>query len=164
MLDGTSSTAATRRTRASAVGVLAALAIAVAVGTPGASHAQEAGVQVTPDTDRILVSKDINQERWAITRNDDGTVTGNVFPLGGGPPSFVWCEQLDGDDDDDDFFDDFIDFIDDLIGDDDDGDDGTDDELTFSCFGAGPCTDTPCTEDEWTFIADVTLPESFFRP
>ena len=31
-------------------------------------------------------------------------------------------------------------------------------------FGADRCDDAPCTMDEWSFIADVALPESFFRP
>lgn len=151
-----------------ALGVLALVAVLAAAGSAFAQDG-EAGVQVTPDAERILVSKDVNAERWAITRNDDGTVTGNVFPLDGGPPSFVWCEQAGRDDDDffDDFIDDFEDFIDDLIDGNGDGDgdgDGVDDELMFSCFGAGPCAEQPCTEDQWTFIADVTLPESFFRP
>jgi hypothetical protein len=146
-----------------AVSALAVLGLAAVIGTAATGAAQDggSGVQVTPDAERVLVSKDVGDERWVITRNDDGTVTGNVVPLDGGPPSFVWCEQLGGDDDD--LFDDFIDFIGDLIGGDDD-DDGSDDELTLACAGAGPCSDEPCTADEWSFIADVTLPESFFRP
>lgn len=150
------------RPRPGLVTVLALLSFAVAAGMPRASLAQsDTGVQVTPDTNRVLVSKDVGDERWAITRNDDGTVTGNVFRSDGGDPSFVWCEQTGGDDDD--FFDDFLDFLDDLIGDDDD-DDGNDDELQYRCFGADRCENTPCTTDEWSFIADVSLPESFFRP
>ena len=119
------------------------------------------GVQVTPDTNRVLVSKDVGNERWAITRNDDGTVTGNVFPRDGGPPSFVWCESLD-DDGFGGFGDFWDDFIDDLIGDDDD-DDGND-QLRYACSGADACPSSPCDDDQWSFIADVTLPRSFFEP
>ena len=153
---------AAHHARPALVAALALLAFALAAATPRAACAQsDAGVQVTPDTNRVLVSKDVGDERWAIGRNDDGTVTGNVFRSDGGDPSFVWCEQTGGDDDD--FFDDFIDFLDDLIGNDDD-DDGNDDQLQYSCFGADRCDDAPCTADEWSFIADVSLPESFFRP
>lgn len=119
------------------------------------------GVQVSPDAKRVLVSKDVGNERWSITRNDDGTVTGNVFASDGGQPSFVWCEPLD--DDDFDFGDFWDDLIDDLIGDDDD-DGSANDELRYACSGADACTDSPCSIDEWSFISEVTLPESFFRP
>lgn len=58
------------------------------------SESVGAGVQVTRDGARALVSKDVGAERWAITRNsDDGTVTGNVFFSGGGEPAFLWCEE-----------------------------------------------------------------------
>jgi hypothetical protein len=95
-----------------------------------------AGVQITPDGLLALISKDVGAERWAITRNPDGTVTGNVFRPSGGEPSFVWCEQT--------------------------GSDGS--EVTMACSGANRCTTEACSTDEWSFIADVTLPESFFRP
>src|SRR5262245_1237489 len=53
---------------------------------------RQSGVQISPDGKRVLISKDVGDERWAITLNDDNTVTGNVFPQDGGPPQFVWCE------------------------------------------------------------------------
>jgi hypothetical protein len=71
--------------------VVAALPIlAWAADAAGAS-----GAQVTPDGRRALISKDVGGQRWAINRNQDGTVTGNVFFPGGGPPQFVFCPERD---------------------------------------------------------------------
>src|SRR6185295_6189555 len=62
---------------------------------PSGGVARGSGIQITPDELRILISKDVADERWAITRNlDDLTVTGNVFFPEGGPPLFVFCEQI----------------------------------------------------------------------
>jgi hypothetical protein len=101
-----------------------------------------AGVQVTPDGVRTLVSKDVNGERWAITANEDGTVTGNVFRTDGGAPQFVWCERL--------------------------GDNGNPDpsavQIRYSCSGAGICSSLECPAGQWSEIGDVTLPGSFFLP
>jgi len=101
------------------------------------------GLQITPDAARrTLISKDVGVERWAITENPDGSVTGNVFPSNGGEPSFVFCSRT--------------------------GDDGNPDPsavlIDFACSGADRCTAEPCTADQWTFISDVTLPGSFFLP
>jgi hypothetical protein len=52
--------------------------------------AQSRGVQLTPDGRRLLVSKDVGAERWAITRNEDGSVTGNVYRPAGAP-AFLYC-------------------------------------------------------------------------
>jgi hypothetical protein len=99
--------------------------------------AAQSGVQITPDGGQILISKDVGAERWAIALNaEDGTVTGNVFFPDGGPPQFVWCEELSR----------------------------AGENVTLACFGAEACPLAPCFEHEWGFIADVTLPESFFRP
>lgn len=57
-------------------------------------YAETRGMQITPDGKRVLVNKDVGDERWSITRNDDGTVTGNVFRRGGGEPAFVYCRPL----------------------------------------------------------------------
>jgi hypothetical protein len=71
--------------------------LAVIVLTPTTAAAQSRGMQITPDSQRILVNKDIGSERWAITQNqDDQTVTGNVFQSGGGSPSFIFCEPNGG--------------------------------------------------------------------
>lgn len=150
-----------------------ALVAALALATAGDVHAQgrRSGLQVTPDGDSVLISKDVNNERWTIVRDeDDGTITGNVFPNDGGPPTFIWCERADDDDDDIGNF--IDDFIDDIIGDDndfdfdfdDDGEDDTSDEILFSCFAAGSCVEAPCDADQWQFVADVSLPASFFLP
>jgi hypothetical protein len=104
---------------------------------PALVTAQESGLQVTPDRNQVLISKDVGEERWAIVRNQDGTVSGNVFFPEGGPPLFVWCEPTE---------------------------DSQDDPITFSCFGADACPAAPCDEAEWEFIAEVELPASFFEP
>lgn len=64
-----------------------------------AGGARSSGVQVAPDGGPTLVSKDVAGDRWAIARNDDGTVTGNIFPEGGGEPEFVFCEETGLEDD-----------------------------------------------------------------
>lgn len=101
------------------------------------SASAQSGLQITPDGQRTLISKDLAAQRWAITLNaDDGTVTGNVFAADGGPPSFVWCSETAR----------------------------TDADITFACSGADPCPLAPCPADEWSFIAEATLPHSFFQP
>lgn len=99
------------------------------------------GVQLTPDTKRILVSKDLAGERWAITCEDDGTITGNVY-RSAEEPAFVWCDPQ--------------------------SDDGNADPYArlyiLSCYGADRCPTQPCGPDQWAFIADVTLPGSFCLP
>jgi hypothetical protein len=72
------------------VGSLLAIA-----GTAATAAAQTRGVQFTPDGKRVLVNKDVGSERWAITRNENGTVTGNVFRSDGGDPAFVFCSPLE---------------------------------------------------------------------
>jgi len=94
------------------------------------------GLQITPDQKLALISKDVGEQRWAITRNDDGTVTGNVFFPGGGDPQFVWCEPNG------------------VAGDD----------VPLRCLGAAACAaGTACSSADWTLIAEVSLPASFFR-
>lgn len=97
------------------------------------AHAQS-GTRLTPDGKRALVSKDIAGQRWAISRNPDGTVTGNVFFPGGGTPQFVFCTQSAT----------------------------TGGDVVLSCSGAGACPLAECRADEWTFVAEVTLPLTFF--
>ncbi len=56
------------------------------------------GIVRSADGRQILVNKDVNGQRWAISKNlDTGTLTGNVFSAGGSAPSFVFCEPLGGD-------------------------------------------------------------------
>lgn len=122
--------------RSIALGVLA-LSL-VAVWGPDA-EAQESRAELTPDGAQVLVNKDVGGERWAIARNllDGGTVTGNVFPEGGGEPAFLWCEDLS----------------------DDSGGD-----LALSCFSAPRCETPLCSARDWVFVSDVVLPRSFFDP
>jgi hypothetical protein len=106
-----------------------------------ASHAgvaqRESGVQVTPDGKRTLISKDVGGARWAITRNDDATVTGNVFYTDGRPPDFVFCAETGGDAA----------------------------NVTLRCRLAAPCPLAPCAPESWVDIAgEVELPRSFFSP
>src|SRR5690606_28388071 len=98
--------------------------------------AAQTGVQVTRDGKRTLVSKDVGAERWAITLNEDGSVTGNVFRSDGGEPSFVACTEVSREGD----------------------------EITFDCSGADRCPAAPCDASEWTFIARVPLSATFFEP
>ena len=99
--------------------------------------ASSSGVQITPDQARVLVSKDVGAERWAITRHmDDKTVTGNVFSGAGSAPKFVWCEET--------------------------GESAGD--VSLRCYGADACESAPCTSDQWVMIGPVTLPLSFFAP
>jgi len=102
-----------------------------------------AGLQITPDGKRTLVSKDVGSERWAITLNaDDGSVTGNVFKSDGSEPSFVWCQWI--------------------------YDDGNPDpeqrRLTFACSGADACPGPSCPAGQWVALATVQLPYAFFLP
>jgi subtilisin family serine protease len=116
-----------------------ATARAAAAGGAGTTPS---GLQITPDQKRTLISKDVGDQRWAITRNPDQTVTGNVFSSSGDEPRFVWCERT--------------------------GDDGNPDpsavQIDYACSGADRCLASPCTASEWSFIGDVTLPGSFFLP
>lgn len=64
--------------------------------TPCANEGK--GIIRSVDGKRILVNKDVNGERWAISKNlDSGTLTGNVFVAGSSTPSFVFCEPQGGD-------------------------------------------------------------------
>ncbi len=71
--------------------VVLALVMAMVVGAPAIGSADTRGVQFTPDGKRVLVNKDVGTERWAITKNENGSLTGNVFRSNGGPPAFVFC-------------------------------------------------------------------------
>lgn len=92
------------------------------------------GIQQSPDGKRIFVSKDVDDTRFAITRNADDpahlpTVTGNVFSFSGGPPTFIICDQ-------------------------------TINDLTFDCAAAPPCTTTPC--QPFVDVGTRTVPPGFF--
>jgi hypothetical protein len=119
--------------------LLASLALCTSVAAAERPHGagdRGSGLQVTPDGARTLISKDVGAERWAITRNPDGSVTGNIFFTDGRPPVFVFCEEVGL----------------------------TPTEVMLSCESADRCPSAPCSPDAWTFVADVTLPLSFFAP
>jgi hypothetical protein len=106
------------------------------------------GVQILPDATRILVSKDVGTERWAITldlgHETPLNVSGNVFRRDGGPAAFVWCS------------------IQDVTGDPNDIRNAL---FTWSCFGSDRCESPPCGDSsQWQFISAVTLPGRFFLP
>ncbi|HEY2387379.1 MAG TPA: hypothetical protein VGK30_10480 [Candidatus Binatia bacterium] len=103
------------------------------------------GIQETPDTKHILVSKDVGSDRWAISGNaDDGTLSGNVFRGEGSPPAFVWCNQTG-----DDLNPDIRNRI-----------------ATYACFGSDACPAAPCDlQTQWVLINDsVQLRGAFFLP
>ncbi len=104
------------------------------------------GVQIVPDGSAILVNKDVNGERWAISldlrEQTPLNVTGNVTRPGGGEPAFLWCELTD------------------VTG---SAEDIRNARFRWQCFGSNRCPAPPCLE-HWTFVADVSLPGRFFLP
>lgn len=96
------------------------------------------GLQTTPDGLRTLVDKPVGSEQWAITQNDDGTVTGNIFFTDGRNPLFLACTPTE--------------------------DDGS--LMHFACSVSAQCTSAECPgPNDWHPIADdVALPASFFSP
>jgi hypothetical protein len=121
--------------------IVAALA-AVFAAAPS-TDAAVSGVQWTPDSQRLLVNKDVGAERWAITLNlSDFSATGNVFYSDDRAPSFIWCRK-----DDDDFRSDIGEL-----------------DLIYTCFGSDRAVGG-FTSPDWTLISDnVVLPLSFFIP
>lgn len=110
----------------------------------GGSSSKPSGLQTTPDGLRTLINKPIGAEQWAITRNEDGSVTGNIFYTDGRDPQFLSCLPL--------------------------GDDGNPDPaavlIRFACVLAAKCTTAECpAPGAWTEIpGEVQLPGSFFLP
>jgi len=101
-------------------------------------------VQNTPDSQHILASKDVGNERWSIALNADDTITGNVFLCDGGPPAFVWCAVVA--DDHNPVFEKRV--------------------IVWECFGADMCLESPCGRpSDWPLISDhVQLTGAFFLP
>ncbi|MFP6665000.1 MAG: S8 family serine peptidase [Deltaproteobacteria bacterium] len=100
------------------------------------------GLRVSPDGRRTLISKDVEGKRWAISLNDDGSVTGNVYDPAGGAPQFVWCS-----------------------GEGNDGNPDSQDRIyRFACHGADPCELAPCEQDAWTSLGSVEISGWFFLP
>lgn len=96
------------------------------------------GVEFSAACDATYVNKRVGaNEQWAITWDLVAHVSGNVFELDGGPPSFVECWRRPG---------------------------GADDLLSFDCYGSPACRTPPCSAS-WTLIPGPTLvPASFFYP
>jgi len=121
--------------------------VLVLASAAAAAHAQsESGLQMTPDSRRYLISKDVGAERWAISFNlNDRTVTGNVFKTDGSAPSFIWCR----------------------ITSETPNVDPRQTSYTLDCFGADACAAAPCASEAWTPIAtglviggDFLLPDA----
>ena len=125
--------------------VAAALLAGLLLALPLAAHAQrESGIQLSPRSNRYFISKDVGNERWAITYNlDDKTVTGNVFPISGGAPTFLTCditrvEQAPN---------------------------PADAQYFLSCRASGPCAEAPCDPTAWSPAAETgPIPGSFLLP
>ncbi len=68
------------------------MVVLVVLSAGEAAAQRQSGIQRTPDGARVLVSKDVGGQRYAITLNvADGTVTGNVFSTDGSAPQFISC-------------------------------------------------------------------------
>ncbi len=121
------------RTRFLPILLLSVLSLGIVGPAPAGA---QSGIQITPDSRRVLVSKDVGAERWALTRNlEDGTVTGNVFFSDGSLPQFIACEEV--------------------------GRDG--ETLRLRCDASLQCPLLPCIVTEWKSLGEVTLPVSFFE-
>lgn len=109
-----------------------------------ASAQRQSGINLAPGSTRYLISKDVNNERWAISYNlDDRTVTGNVFPLDGGAPTFLSCQITRVDQNADPALSQYF----------------------MDCRAAGPCATAPCSETAWSAPQPVgPIPGSFLLP
>jgi hypothetical protein len=146
-MSSTSITRAAQRhrppSRRIAVGALVALGT-LALATSARAQ-RESGIQITPDSARYLISKDVGSDRWAITYNlQDKTVTGNVFSTAGSPPQFVSCSTTSVDQ----------------------AADPAAAQYNLSCQFAGVCASAPCDPSAWTMgpPVAVTVPGSFLLP
>jgi len=116
-----------------------------AVALASEARAQtSSGVQMTPDSRRYLISKDVGTERWAISFNlADRTVTGNVFKTDGSAPSFIWC-RITGETP---------------------APEPSQSSYVLDCFGADACAAAPCADESWTPIASgLTIGGDFLLP
>ena len=79
------------RFRVSVQAALAAAALTVVLAQPSAAQRQSS-VQC-PDNSTVLISKDVGQDRWAISyRPSTGVTTGNVYTADGGA-IFLKCDR-----------------------------------------------------------------------
>ena len=127
---------------------LLAVMLALLLVSVGSAHAKSP-VQITPDGNTILVSKQVGNEQWVVALNlFDQTLTGNVFDLGGKPPTFFFCDVSSADG---------FSVPADLAA----------QTLTLDCSIAGGCAALPCAANtEWQVLggAAITLAGSFFLP
>jgi hypothetical protein len=124
---------------------MAALLAGVVLAYPGAAHAQrQSGIQLSPESNRSFISKDVGQERWSITYNlDDKTVTGNVFPTDGSAPTFLTCNITRVDQ----------------------APNPADAQYFLDCRSSGPCASAPCDPTQWSAATSVgPVPGSFLLP
>ena len=125
-----------------------AAVIAFLLVSLGSAHAKSP-LEVTPDDNTILVNKKVGAEQWVLALNlFDLTLTGNVFDLGGKPPTFFYCDVSSPDD---------LGVPADLAG----------QTLTLDCSSATGCGALPCDpKTEWHALGGepITLPGSFFLP
>jgi len=83
------------RTMRRTAALLTGSALALVLALPATATAQGRGVQFTPDdSERVMVNKDVGIDRFAITKNPDGSLTGNVFRTDGSDPVFLYCTPL----------------------------------------------------------------------
>lgn len=103
-------------------------------GSAPESPPSPSGVQLSHDRQRVLFQKDVGGERWsAFYDPNTQAVVGSVFTEDGDPPVFIACRGIDE----------------------------TEDEITYECFAAGPCTGT-CTSANYEPIGMPTLPRTLF--
>ncbi len=157
-------------------GAASAVPVARAAAGPSTVAGTSArGATLTPDAANFLINKDVGLDRWSISLNfvpaqavdqalgtqgsagvlERGllanrplSVTGNVFPSGGGAPSFVFCQERQ----------DSTGTLADPSS-----------EFRLSCLGSGPCLAdaASCARDGWRPIPgadDIRLQASFFLP
>lgn len=108
------------------------IVLSILLALPGLAVAQSEGVQILSDGVTRLVTKDVGEERWSITRHADGTTSGVVYSADGSAPSFVDCRPI-----------------------------VRETRPALSCWAAAACDAWPCHGD-WAFAGEVELPSTFF--
>ena len=110
------------------------LALVTVLGIGGSAYAAPPGLQLTPDTEHIIVQKDVGAERWSVVYSArDSSITGNVFRADQAPV-FLWCELV--------------------------AVDGR--NLVYTCFAADACVNQHCSLNDWRLVGNVNLPKAFF--
>jgi hypothetical protein len=134
----------TKPTIVRATPILALLAALALLARDAQAQGSPAGTQMTPDSRRYLISKDVGAERWAISFDlETRTVTGNVFKTDGSPPSFIFCQ----------------------IKSETPAEDPAANAYLLDCYGADACASAPCSDDAWTLIAqDLAIGGDFLLP